>query len=72
MSESWPIPPCDPQTNLTPKQRRDQFAAILALDVLRFVRQEVTHSPAKVLEFSPAYFEVPVQTRLSVSRRTGG
>ncbi|MFN0019074.1 MAG: hypothetical protein ACKVP0_12490 [Pirellulaceae bacterium] len=72
MSESWPDPPSDPQPNLTPEQRRDEFAAILVLGVLRFLRQEAAHAPAKILEFSAAHLEVPVQTRLSVSRRTGG
>jgi hypothetical protein len=72
MSESWHNLPSDPQPNLTPEQRRNEFAAVLAEGVLRFLRQEAAHSPAKILEFSPARLEVPVQTRLSVSRRTGG
>jgi hypothetical protein len=71
MSESWPDPPSDPQPNLTPEQRRDEFAAILALGVLRFLHQEAAHAPAKILEFSADHLEVPEQTRLSVSRRTG-
>lgn len=47
MSESWPDPPFDPQPDLTPKQRHDEFAAILADGVLRFLRQEAALAPAK-------------------------
>ncbi len=71
MSEFWPDLLDDPPPDLTPEQRRDEFAAILAEGVLRFLRQEAAHAPAKILEFSAARLEVPVQTRLSVSRRTG-
>ena len=72
MSESWPDPPFDPQPDLTPEQRHDEFAAILALGVLRYLRQQALYAPAKILDFSAARLEVPVQTRLSVPRRTGG
>jgi hypothetical protein len=72
MSESWPDLPDDPQPDLTPEQRRDEFAAILAEGILRFLRQDAALAPAKILEFSAAHLEVPAQTRLSVSRRTGG
>jgi hypothetical protein len=72
MPASWPDLPDDPPPDLTAEQRRNEFAAILALGVLRFLREETAITPAKILEFSSARLEVPAETRLSVSRRTGG
>ncbi len=72
MSESWPDLPADSQPDLTPEQRSNEFASILAAGVLRVLREQAIHAPAKILEFSAAHLEVPAQTRLSVSRRTGG
>lgn len=72
MSESWPDPPAYPLPDLTPEQRRDELASILAAGVMRVLREQAIRAPAKILEFSAAHLEVLAQTRLSVSRRTGG
>ena len=61
----------DPSSGLTPKQRREQVAAILAHGLLRTLRLATPESPPETLEFSAAGLEVPGKTRLSVSRRIG-
>ena len=55
---------------LTPEQRREQIAAILARGLLRTLQQSRPHadSAAETLEFSTEGLEVPGETRLSVSR----
>ncbi|MHB1032344.1 MAG: hypothetical protein ACYC0X_31465 [Pirellulaceae bacterium] len=60
----------DPLSDLTPQQRREQVAAILAHGLLRTLRQARNSADfdAKTLEFSAAGLDVPGETRLSVSR----
>ena len=60
----------DPLLDLTPEQRREQAAAILARGLLRTLHQARSHadSARETLEFSPSGLEVPAETRLSVSR----
>ena len=60
----------DPSSGLTPEQRREQVAAILARGLLRTLQQArpAADSAAKTLEFSSAGLEVPGKTRLRVSR----
>lgn len=60
----------DPLLDLTPEQRREQVAAILARGLLRTLHQARSHadSAPKTLEFSASGLEVPGETRLSVSR----
>ena len=60
----------DPSPDLTPQQRREQVAAILARGLLRTLQQarNSADSAAKTFEFSAAGLEVPGTTRLSVSR----
>ena len=67
MSTSTPAP----SSHLTPAQRREQVAAILARGLLRTLRLATPESPPETLEFSAAGLEVPGKTRLSVSRRIG-
>ena len=64
MSTSTPVPLPD----LTPTQRREQVAAILARGLLRTFQLATPESPPETLEFSAAGLEVPGETRLSVSR----
>ena len=60
----------NPLLDLTPEQRREQVAAILARGLLRTLQQTPSHadSAPETLEFSPSGLEVPGDTRLSVSR----
>ena len=57
--------------NLTPTQRREQVAAILARGLLRILQQARSddESAPSTLEFPAGGLEVPGETRLSVSRR---
>jgi len=43
----WPDPPADSQPDLTPEQRCDEFAAILAESVLRFSVRKQRSRPRK-------------------------
>jgi hypothetical protein len=65
-----PLSTLGPLSDLTPQQRREQVAAILARGLLRTLQQarNAADSSAKTLEFSAAGLEVPGKTRLSVSR----
>ena len=60
----------DPLLDLSPEQRREQVAAILARGLLRTLQQARSHmdSAPETLEFSASGLEVPGKTRLSVSR----
>ena len=58
-------------SDLTPAQRREQVAAILARALLRTLRLATPETPRETLELSAAGLEVPGKTRLSVSRRIG-
>lgn len=65
----------DPASDLTPDQRREQVAAILARGLLRTLQQSAAGRSRPAVEIpgiSPAGLELPPQTRLSVSRRIGG
>lgn len=59
-----------PPLDLTPEQRREQVAAILARGLLRTLQhaRSLADSSPETLEFSPSGLEVPGDTRLSVSR----
>jgi hypothetical protein len=67
--------PKTPPDDLTPSQRFEQVAAILAKGVIRCKRhlRAVASVPEQVSsESSPQGLEVPGKTRLSVSRCIGG
>lgn len=67
--------PKTPLDELTPEQRFQQIAAILAKGVIRCQRRlrDAESSPEQVSsESSPRGLEVPGKTRLSVSRCIGG
>lgn len=67
--------PKTPLTELTPVQRFQQVAAILAKGVVRRqrrVRRGESRPEEKSSEFSPGGLEVPGKTRLSVSLCIGG
>jgi hypothetical protein len=67
--------PKTPLVELTPEQRFQQIAAILAKGVIRGKRhlRATASAPEQVSsESSPRGLEVPGKTRLSVSRCVGG
>lgn len=67
--------PKTPLDDLTPEQRFQQIAAILAKGVIRCQRRlrDAASSPEQVSSESlPRGLEVPGKTRLSVSRYIGG
>lgn len=67
--------PQTPVTELTPDQRFEQVASILAKGVIRCQRllRSIASPPDKDSpESSPGGLEVPGKTRLSVSRCIGG
>ena len=67
--------PKTPLDELTPEQRFQQIAAILAKGVLRCQHRlrEAASAPEQVSsESSPCGLEVPGKTRLSMSRCIGG
>ena len=67
--------PQTPLVELTPEQRFNQIAAILAKGVVRCKRhlRAAACAPEQVSsESSPGGLEVPGKTRLSVSRCIGG
>ena len=62
-------------SKLTPDQRFNQIAAILAKGVVRYqrsVRRSESGPDEESRESSLGGLEVPGETRLSVSRRIGG
>ncbi len=59
-------------SDLTPEQRRQQLAAILARGVLRVLRQAGCRPDEKSPESAAQGLELPGETRLSVARCSGG
>jgi hypothetical protein len=67
--------PKTPIDELTPEQRLQQIAAILAKGVIRCQRRlrDAASAPKQVSsESSPRGLEIPGKTRLSMSRCIGG
>lgn len=70
-----PTSDSDPASDLTPNQRREQVAAILARGLLRTLQQSASgtsHPSVEIPGISHAGLELRPETRLSVSRRIGG
>jgi hypothetical protein len=63
-----PAPPADSDEQLSPNQRRQQVAAILALGVLRYCRIARLAGSEELSESRAEGLEVVSKARLSVSR----